>query len=419
MSVANQLFTDWLTGDIITAVKLNSQKNNLARDADRTDWATVGTVRNVVGQLAWQGSGNNSTIFDASNSLNPIGGVISNTNPTNNWAAGNPTLMGYNGTATYGVRVDTSRNAENLGGVPAAAYPTLAGTNVWSGTSNTFNNGIIGPGIASASTVGIFNAGAMQNLNARSFRAGTVFATLDTRDPGAGGLLLTGNAVIDGNVSNNGAWNSNGWQKAVNLSIAGTILWDKGAAVNYIGISRTNDELLRIQRSTTNNGTTAETNVVTINTGSGVEAINVVGNVVWHAGNFNPALKLDVTTAASTYLTQSNATSTYAALAGNPNFTGLPTVSSNRIVDRGSFIGGSCAIASVASGAVGFGSATCTGAVVGDLVSATNVGNTSFPVLLMGYVSAANTVTVVAYNLPGGGASGAFNVNVRVHKLAW
>ncbi len=426
MSVANQLFTDWLTGDVITAVKLNSMKNNLARDADRTDWTTAGTFRNVVGQIAWRNFGAAGTIFDASNSQNPIGGAISNTNPTNGWVATYPTLMAFDGSNTYGVRVDTSRNAENLNGQAPSFYAALNGTNVWSGTSNTFTNGIIGPGISSNSTVGIFNASAMQNLNARSYRAGTVFATLDSRDPGAGGLLLTGNAFIDGNIGNNGTWNSNSWQKAVNLSVAGTILWDKGTGINYIGISRTNDELLRFMRSTTNNGSTAETVVATINVTSGSESIAVMGNIVWHGGNFNPALKLDVSTAASTYLTQTSAASTYltqtsaastyATLAGNPNFTGLPTVSSNRIVDRGSFIDGSYTQAVLGANTSVSTAVTVTGAAVGDMILCSFAGGPGGPVLLSGFCATANSVTVVAYNASASATPGTTPVNIRVFK---
>jgi len=80
----------------------------------RTDWASKGILAHVIGQLAWQKNGNNSTIFDASNSLSPSGGAVDNTNATVQWTAGSPVLMGWNGTSTYGVRVDSARSADVL-----------------------------------------------------------------------------------------------------------------------------------------------------------------------------------------------------------------------------------------------------------------------------------------------------------------
>jgi hypothetical protein len=81
---------------------------------DRTNWSTNGTITAVVGQLAWRNYGNNHTIFDASAGASPEGVGVNNTNPSVEWTATYPTLMGWNGTNTYGVRVDSSRYAENI-----------------------------------------------------------------------------------------------------------------------------------------------------------------------------------------------------------------------------------------------------------------------------------------------------------------
>jgi hypothetical protein len=79
----------------------------------RTDWNTATSViSNVVGELAWKNYGNNHTIFDASNSTTPSGTTKNNTNPDVFWTASYPTLMGWNGTNTYGVRVDSARVAD-------------------------------------------------------------------------------------------------------------------------------------------------------------------------------------------------------------------------------------------------------------------------------------------------------------------
>lgn len=81
----------------------------------RADWATIGSISNVVGQLAWKNYGNTHTIFDASNGTSPDGGAVSSTNAQVAWSASYPTLMGWNGVQTYGVRVDSARVADTAG----------------------------------------------------------------------------------------------------------------------------------------------------------------------------------------------------------------------------------------------------------------------------------------------------------------
>jgi hypothetical protein len=85
---------------------------------NRTNWATNGTITAVVGQLAWKNYGNGHTIFDASASTSPDGGAVNNTNSQVVWTATYPTLMGWNGANTFGVRVDSARVADNLTGTP-------------------------------------------------------------------------------------------------------------------------------------------------------------------------------------------------------------------------------------------------------------------------------------------------------------
>lgn len=82
----------------------------------RTDWSTRGGVVGVVGQVVWRNYGNGHTIFDASASVTPTGTGCSNTDPVVAWTGSYPTLMGFNGTNTYGVRVDRARYAEEATG---------------------------------------------------------------------------------------------------------------------------------------------------------------------------------------------------------------------------------------------------------------------------------------------------------------
>jgi len=92
------------TGNAVTATNLSST---------RTNWSTNGVITAVVGQLAWKNYGNDHTIFDASASTSPAGGAVSNTDAQIAWAATYPSLMGWNGVNTYGLRVDSARVADS------------------------------------------------------------------------------------------------------------------------------------------------------------------------------------------------------------------------------------------------------------------------------------------------------------------
>lgn len=83
--------------------------------ATRTDWNNTTAINGVVGQLAWKNYGNNHTIFDASASTSPTGTAVGNTDSQIAWAGSYPTLMGWNGVNTYGVRVDSARVADSAG----------------------------------------------------------------------------------------------------------------------------------------------------------------------------------------------------------------------------------------------------------------------------------------------------------------
>jgi hypothetical protein len=99
---------------------------------NRTDWSTNGTITAVVGQLAWKNYSNNHTIFDASNGTSPSGSAVSNTDSQVAWTGTYPTLMGWNGANTYGVRVDSARVADTAtnqsGGTVSATSVSTSGT---------------------------------------------------------------------------------------------------------------------------------------------------------------------------------------------------------------------------------------------------------------------------------------------------
>jgi hypothetical protein len=79
-----------------------------------TSWNDGTVINNSVGMLAWKNYGNGHVIFDASASTSPSGASVNNTNSQIAWTGSYPTLMGWNGSNTYGVRVDSCRVADTV-----------------------------------------------------------------------------------------------------------------------------------------------------------------------------------------------------------------------------------------------------------------------------------------------------------------
>jgi hypothetical protein len=90
---------------------------------NRTNYRGI-TDESVAGQIMWKNYGNDHTIFDASNSTSPSGTSVNNTNPQNGWTGTYPNLMGWNGSQTYGVRVDSARVSDSVtNGVYTSSFP--------------------------------------------------------------------------------------------------------------------------------------------------------------------------------------------------------------------------------------------------------------------------------------------------------
>ena len=117
------------TGNSATATNLSTNSTN---------WSTNGTINAVVGQLSWKNFGNNHTIFDASQSTSPSGTSVNSTNAQIAWSATYPTLMGWNGVNTYGVRVDSARASDT-----SAACTGNSATASTATTATTVSNGAI------------------------------------------------------------------------------------------------------------------------------------------------------------------------------------------------------------------------------------------------------------------------------------
>lgn len=116
---------------------------------DQTNWASYrsSTVANM---LSWKNYGNGHVIFDASQSTSPTGSGINNTNAEIAWASTFPTLMGWNGVNSYGIRVDSARVADNI-----SSY--TINQNLGTGNSPTFANqpiNVLNHGAAGDGTIG-------------------------------------------------------------------------------------------------------------------------------------------------------------------------------------------------------------------------------------------------------------------------
>lgn len=78
---------------------------------DQTNWATY-RASAVANMLGWKSNGSGNVIFDASAGTSPTGSAVSTTDAATTWIPTYPVLMGWNGTTTYGVRVDSAKSAD-------------------------------------------------------------------------------------------------------------------------------------------------------------------------------------------------------------------------------------------------------------------------------------------------------------------
>jgi hypothetical protein len=107
---------------------MNISGSSTTLSSGQSNWVGTGVINNVVGLMAWKNYGNSHVIFDASASTTPSGGACNNTNAQIASGGSYPTLMGWNGGNTYGVRVDSARvsdsasNSSSLGGYAASTF---------------------------------------------------------------------------------------------------------------------------------------------------------------------------------------------------------------------------------------------------------------------------------------------------------
>jgi len=93
----------------------------------------------VAKMLRWRNYADGHAIFDASAGLSPSGAVISNVNAQQAWTPTYPTLMGWNGTYSYGVRVDSARIADRSYIANQLASYNGSNTIYWGWDGNNIN----------------------------------------------------------------------------------------------------------------------------------------------------------------------------------------------------------------------------------------------------------------------------------------
>jgi hypothetical protein len=194
------------------------------RSKDRTNWNTSPSVIGaVVGQLAWKQYSNNHTIFDASASTTPSGTSCNNTNPDYVWSGTHPTLMGWNGANTYGVRVDSARNADNaslLDSIDSSSFLRSDADDSFSGglVSTSRDEGIFGT-YDSYKTDHIWSMGTAYKNHASGTNFGNLYGLAYKHTNNAtGGTMASGHQMV---------WCQNGTPNAA----MGTNIWTSGSII--------------------------------------------------------------------------------------------------------------------------------------------------------------------------------------------
>ena len=141
----------------------------------------------VVKYQRWANYGQNHVIFDASKGIRPDGQACDRTNAQNQWTATYPTLMGFNGQYTYGLRTDSARNADCVAGFQFRNNNGILEVlinGVWMAVGGQIYNRILtttGGGIYNSTIIKPF--GEARNGIQNEYQAGQEVVIIDWRKP--------------------------------------------------------------------------------------------------------------------------------------------------------------------------------------------------------------------------------------------
>lgn len=188
------LDADTLDGNQASAFALASHTHDYVPERNRSDWNDGTVIGDVIGQMAWKNYGNGHTIFDASNSTSPDGTAVNNTDSQVAWSGSYPTLMGWNGANTYGVRVDRARLADNVVNAPAPSTAQVLAA-------------VAATGAGAVGSYALMNYVAAPNSNA-SYQPGTTFA-------GSGLRYASNNEAYYSTTTGAGTWRLMGYMQVI------------------------------------------------------------------------------------------------------------------------------------------------------------------------------------------------------------
>ena len=138
--------------------------------------ASTATIAN---QMNWNNYGAGHTIFDASASVSPSGISVNNSNAQIAWTSTYPSLMGWNGANTYGLRVDSSRISDRTDRANGNHY-----------IDDNYGNGIVGV-YSSTRYQGIYAMGDAYKLSADGTATNNCYGLAWTH-PNVGGQSIAG-----------------------------------------------------------------------------------------------------------------------------------------------------------------------------------------------------------------------------------
>ena len=244
-NVTAPTFIGALTGNATTSTTFSTGRTNYKGVTDGA----------VAGQMMWKHYGDNHTIFDASNSTSPTGTAVNATNSATAWTATYPTLMGWNGTGTFGVRVDSARIADTsadignylplAGGALTGATSITVGTNTTTFSTTNEKLKITNSSNASASGLSLLSSNGTWQMELHGSGSnygflGSDWGAWNLRKALSGGLYLNNNTTYF--VQPEGTSNMNAATFAGNVQVDGT----------RIAVINASDPIVRVGDTDTN-----------------------------------------------------------------------------------------------------------------------------------------------------------------------